>query len=89
VRSCWRSAVATAFCQLEEAAGENGRVPSIWDTFSHTPGRTKDGDTGDVACVGRKTSDRCDTDLILAALEYGIWPFSTVRAWAFGRSPVE
>ncbi|MER7475535.1 DDE-type integrase/transposase/recombinase [Micromonospora sp. NPDC000018] len=23
--------------------------------------------------VGWKTSDRCDTDLILAALEYGIW----------------
>ena len=23
--------------------------PSIWDTFSHTPGRTLNGDTGDVA----------------------------------------
>ena len=26
-----------------------GRTPSIWDTFSHTRGRTADGDTGDVA----------------------------------------
>ena len=24
--------------------------PSIWDTFAHTPGRVRDGDTGDVAC---------------------------------------
>ena len=28
---------------------EDGRGPSIWDTFSHTPGKTHDGDTGDVA----------------------------------------
>ena len=25
-------------------------APSIWDTFSHTPGKVADGDTGDVAC---------------------------------------
>ena len=29
---------------------EDGRGPSIWDTFSHTPGRVKNGDTGDIAC---------------------------------------
>ena len=29
---------------------EDGRKPSVWDTFSHTPGRTYGGDTGDVAC---------------------------------------
>ena len=29
---------------------EDGRGPSIWDTFSHTPGRIVDGDNGDVAC---------------------------------------
>lgn len=29
---------------------EDGRGPSIWDTYSHTPGRTHNGDTGDVAC---------------------------------------
>ena len=29
---------------------EDGRGASIWDTFSHTPGKTKNGDTGDVAC---------------------------------------
>ncbi|WP_336206069.1 GH1 family beta-glucosidase [Nonomuraea sp. LPB2021202275-12-8] len=41
---------ATAAYQIEGAAGEDGRAPSIWDTFSHEPGRTRDGHTGDVAC---------------------------------------
>ncbi|KYH43293.1 beta-galactosidase [Branchiibius sp. NY16-3462-2] len=41
---------ATASYQIEGAVAEGGRTPSIWDTFSHTPGRTFNGDTGDVAC---------------------------------------
>ncbi|MFJ8929539.1 GH1 family beta-glucosidase [Streptomyces sp. NPDC102364] len=41
---------ATASYQIEGAAKEDGRGPSIWDTYSHTPGRTHEGDTGDVAC---------------------------------------
>ena len=41
---------ATASYQIEGAATEDGRLPSIWDTFSHTPGRVVGGDTGDVAC---------------------------------------
>lgn len=40
---------ATAAYQVEGAAAEGGRTPSIWDTFSHTPGATLNGDTGDVA----------------------------------------
>jgi beta-glucosidase len=40
---------ATASYQVEGAVKEDGRKPSIWDTFSHTPGKTHDGDTGDVA----------------------------------------
>ncbi|HEY2645250.1 MAG TPA: GH1 family beta-glucosidase [Galbitalea sp.] len=40
---------ATAAYQVEGAAQEDGRGPSIWDTFSHTPGRVVNGDTGDVA----------------------------------------
>ena len=40
---------ATAAYQIEGAWDEGGRTPSIWDTFSHTPGRTVNGDTGDVA----------------------------------------
>ncbi|MHA3701179.1 GH1 family beta-glucosidase [Jatrophihabitans sp. YIM 134969] len=41
---------ATAAYQIEGAAAEDGRTPSIWDTFAHTPGNTKHGDHGDVAC---------------------------------------
>jgi beta-glucosidase len=40
---------ATAAYQIEGAVAEGGRTPSIWDTFSHTPGRVARGDTGDVA----------------------------------------
>ncbi len=40
---------ATAAYQIEGAAAEDGRTPSIWDTFSHTPGRVLNGDTGDIA----------------------------------------
>ncbi len=40
---------ATASYQVEGAATEGGRGPTIWDTFSHTPGKTHNGDTGDVA----------------------------------------
>lgn len=31
------------------AAAEGGRTPSVWDAFAHTPGKTSEGDTGDVA----------------------------------------
>jgi beta-glucosidase len=41
---------ATAAYQIEGAVHEDGRGPSIWDTFSHTPGRVAGGHTGDVAC---------------------------------------
>ncbi|OSD08205.1 glycoside hydrolase family 1 protein [Trametes coccinea BRFM310] len=41
---------ATASYQIEGSPAADGRLPSIWDTFSHTPGKIKDGSTGDVAC---------------------------------------
>ena len=40
---------ATASYQVEGAVNEDGRGPSIWDTFSHTPGKVVDNATGDVA----------------------------------------
>src|SRR5690625_4426415 len=41
---------ATASYQIEGAANEDGRGPSIWDTFSKTPGKVINGDNGDRAC---------------------------------------
>lgn len=41
---------ATASYQIEGAFNEDGRGASIWDTFSKTPGKVVNGDTGDIAC---------------------------------------
>ncbi|WP_371496154.1 GH1 family beta-glucosidase [Kitasatospora sp. NBC_00374] len=41
---------ATAAYQVEGSVDADGRAPSIWDTFSHTPGKVAGGDTGDTAC---------------------------------------
>ena len=45
----FRWGVATASYQIEGAASEDGRTPSIWDTFAATPGKVYRGHTGDVA----------------------------------------
>jgi beta-glucosidase len=80
--------VATASYQIEGAVAEGGRTPSIWDTFSHTPGRTVNGDTGDIACdhyhrVGEDVA-------LMAKLGLKAYRFSTSwsRIQPHGRGPV-
>lgn len=46
----FRFGVAASSYQVEGAAAEDGRTPSIWDTFCRTPGNVYEGQTGDVAC---------------------------------------
>ncbi|MGC1239374.1 MAG: GH1 family beta-glucosidase [Acidimicrobiales bacterium] len=68
---------ATASYQIEGAAKADGRGPSIWDTFSHTPGAVWNGDNGDVAC---DHYHRMDEDLdLLAELDVAAYRFSI--AW--------
>jgi beta-glucosidase len=68
---------ATASYQIEGAVDEDGRGPSIWDTFSHTPGKVANGDTGDVACDHyHRWAD--DIDLIGS---YGLKAYRFSVAW--------
>jgi len=46
----FRFGTSTAAYQVEGAAIEDGRGPSIWDTFCQHEGRIADGSSGDVAC---------------------------------------
>ncbi|MBY8875669.1 beta-glucosidase [Micromonospora sp. PLK6-60] len=46
----FRWGVATSAYQIEGAVAEDGRTPSIWDTFCRVPGAVANGDTGDLAC---------------------------------------
>ena len=68
---------STASYQIEGAVDEDGRGKSIWDVFSHTPGRVKNGDTGDIAC-DHYHRWRDDIDL-LARGNFSAYRFST--AW--------
>jgi beta-glucosidase len=68
---------ATASYQVEGAVNEDGRGTSIWDTFSHTPGKVYRGDTGDIAC---DQYHRIEEDLdLMASLGLKAYRFSV--AW--------
>ena len=68
---------ATASYQIEGAWDADGKGESIWDRFAHTPGRIRNGDTGDVACDSYR---RWREDIALAkALGHTSYRFSI--AW--------
>ena len=68
---------ATASYQIEGATTADGRGPSIWDTFSHTPGAVLNGDNGDIAC---DHYHRMDEDLDLLA-DLGVRAYRFSVAW--------
>lgn len=75
--SGFRWGAATASYQIEGAAHEDGRGLSIWDTFSHTPGKVHNGDNGDVAC---DSYHRFEEDISLMK-ELGITCYRFSVAW--------
>jgi beta-glucosidase len=46
----FRWGTSTSAYQIEGAVNEDGRTPSIWDTYCRVPGAVDNGDTGDLAC---------------------------------------
>jgi beta-glucosidase len=69
---------ATASYQIEGAAHEDGRTPSIWDTFSHQPGKTVGGGTGDLAT---DHYHRATEDVALMA-ELGLRSYRFSTSWS-------
>ena len=68
---------ATASYQIEGAWDEDGKGESIWDRFAHTPGRVKNGDTGDLAC---DSYHRFDEDVAILR-ELGLRSYRFSIAW--------
>ena len=68
---------STSAYQIEGAVREDGRGPSIWDTFSHQPGNILDDDTGDIAC---DHYHRWPEDVALMR-ELGIGAYRLSTAW--------
>jgi beta-glucosidase len=79
---------STAAYQIEGAADEGGRGPSIWDVFSATPGNTRQGQTGAEAC---DHYHRWPEDLDLAR-DIGLQAYRLSLSWSrlqpHGRGPL-
>ncbi len=70
----FRWGVATAAFQIEGGWLADGKGPSVWDTFSHTPKRIKTGENAEVSC---DFYHRYRQDLsLLASLHFGVFRFS-------------
>lgn len=74
----FRWGLATAAYQIEGAATEGGRGPSIWDSFAHTEGLSRHGDTGDIAC---DHYHRWEADLDLLS-DLGVTDYRLSVSWS-------
>ena len=68
---------ATSAYQVEGSPFADGALPSFWHRFSHTPGLTRDGDTGDVAC----DQYRRIADDVLIMRDLGLTSYRFSIAW--------
>jgi beta-glucosidase len=84
----FRWGTATSAYQIEGAVAEDGRTPSIWDTFCRVPGAIDNGENGDVACdhYHRMPADvALIRDLGIDTYRFSVaWP----RVQPGGRGPV-
>ncbi|KLO12387.1 glycoside hydrolase family 1 protein [Schizopora paradoxa] len=69
---------ATASFQIEGSTNTDGRGPSIWDSFSRIPGKTKDGKNGDVAT---DSYNRWKEDFLLLK-DYGVKAYRFSTSWS-------
>ena len=69
---------ATSAYQIEGSPRADGAGPNIWHRFTHTPGATESGDTGDVACDHYR---RYESDVLLMR-ELGLSAYRFSIAWA-------
>lgn len=86
-RGFWWGSASAAY-QIEGAAAEDGRLPSIWDSFSHRPGTVANNDTGDVA-IDHYHRYREDIALMVAlGVKHYRLSISWPRVIPTGRGPV-
>lgn len=69
---------ATSSYQIEGAWNEDGKGKSIWDTYAHTPGKIKNGDTGDVA---NDHYHRYEEDVALMKRDLGATAYRFSISW--------
>ena len=70
--------VATAAYQIEGPWNKDAKGPSVWDTFTHTKGKIKNGETGDVAC---NFYEHYEQDIaLIKEMNLGVFRFSI--AWS-------
>jgi beta-glucosidase len=74
----FRFGTSTASYQIEGAVDEDGRGPTVWDTFCAEPGRIKDGSSGAVAC---DHYHRYDEDVALMK-DLGVTGYRLSLAWS-------
>ena len=77
---------ASAAYQIEGAASEDGRGPSVWDTFSHTPGKTFDGHTGDIACDSYHRFEEDLQELLALGVKHYRFGIGWTRIFPDGRT---
>ena len=78
--------VASSAYQIEGGAAEGGRGASVWDTFSHTPGKTYGGHTGDIACDSFHRFDEDLAALVHLGVQHYRFGISWTRIFPDGRT---